>query len=500
MLRMDQVHVIRHKVLAEGRSIRSVAHEMDISRNTVRKYLSVPEPVRVARKKKAALVAEAVAPRIEQILEEWEPRTTSKQRLTGTRVHRQLLEEGYEVGITTVRKYLREKRRKSAEVFVPLIHRPGEEAQVDFFEVTVEEAGEFRKAWKFVMRLVYSGRDYLRLYDAADQISFLDAHVRAFAYLGGVPHRLVYDNLGAAVKRVAGSERALTERFSALASHYLFEPCFTRVGEGHDKGAVEARGKGIRLAHLTPIPRGETLSEISELLLKEVELAFSKEEKFAEEIKQMRALPEQPFKAHRVELVSVSRQATVKVEGAMYSVPSRWAGLSATAYVGVEEVEFICREQRITHPKQRRGKRRIEYRHYLPELSRKPQAVRQVGPELVRQMGEPYGALWQKLTDSHGQKEAARVFCRVLGAILDHGEAAVSKALENALGKGRIDLLSLNEHLLADHDRQSPDGVVVPDSLCAYEVHSAKASDYDWLLNGSEDNEGSADGEDGGSS
>ena len=59
----------------------------------------------------------------------------------------------------------------------------------------------------------------------------------------------------------------LTDRFRALASHYLFEPCFARPGEGHDKGGVEGRGKGIRLQHLTPIPRGQTLHEISEALL-----------------------------------------------------------------------------------------------------------------------------------------------------------------------------------------------------------------------------------------
>ena len=139
MLRMDQVHVIRHKVLLEGKSVRSVAKEMGVSRNTVAKYLKNPEPRRsvVAHKQKRAPVMEMVAPRIEEILSEWRERTTHKQRITGTRVHRQLVEEGYEVGITTVRDYLREKRRQEAEVFVPLIHRPGDEAQVDFFEVRV---------------------------------------------------------------------------------------------------------------------------------------------------------------------------------------------------------------------------------------------------------------------------------------------------------------------------------------------------------------------------
>lgn len=198
MLRMDQVHVIRHKVLVEGHSARSVANEMGISRNTVSKYLTVSEPTRkVVRKSKPSPVTEMVGPRIDELLEEWKHRTTKKQRITGTRLHRQLVEEGYEVGITTVRDYLREKRRQKAEVFIPLVHRPGEEAQVDFFEVTVEEGGEQKKVWKFVMRLMYSGRDYVRLYEKADQLSFLDAHVRAFCYLEGVPERIVYDNLTA---------------------------------------------------------------------------------------------------------------------------------------------------------------------------------------------------------------------------------------------------------------------------------------------------------------
>ncbi len=202
MLRMDQVHVIRHKVLLEGKSVRSVAKEMGVSRNTVAKYLNNPEPRRrVTRKQKRAPVMEMVAPRIEEILSEWTERTTPKQRITGTRIHRQLVEEGYEVGITTVRDYLREKRRQEAEVFVPLVHRPGDEAQVDFFEVSVEEDGQIKKVWKFVMRLMYSGRDFVWLYERCDQLSFLDAHVRAFSYFGGVPERIVYDNLSAAVKK-----------------------------------------------------------------------------------------------------------------------------------------------------------------------------------------------------------------------------------------------------------------------------------------------------------
>ena len=236
MMRMDQVHVIRHKVLIEGQSIRRVAREMGLSRLTVRKYLESSEPVRRRYRSRGRPVWEQVRARLEELVAEWEPRTTAKQRLTGVRLHRALREEGQQVGLTMIHEYLRERRRQRAEVFVPLIHRAGEEAQVDFFEVTVELSGEWVKAWKFLLRVMYSGREFAWLYQYCDKPAFLDGHVRAFAYLGGVPRRCVYDNLRAAVRKIVGAERQLTKRFAALVSHYLFEPCFARVGEGHDKG------------------------------------------------------------------------------------------------------------------------------------------------------------------------------------------------------------------------------------------------------------------------
>ena len=184
---------------------------------------------------------------------------------------------------------------------MPLVHRPGDEAQVDFFEVTVELGGERRKAWKFLMRLMYSGRDFVRLYDRQDQLAFLDGHVRAFAHFGGVPARIVYDNLAAAVRRVQFPRRRLTERFEALVSHYLYEPCFARPGEGHDKGGVEGRGRGVRLQHLTPIPRGDSLAELSDWLQGEVDRHAAPRvwERFAEERPLLRPGPGVAWRASR---------------------------------------------------------------------------------------------------------------------------------------------------------------------------------------------------------
>jgi transposase len=255
MLSMQTVHIIRHKVLVEGLGIQHVAQELGRSRTTVYKYLAVSTPGRAGATPRRHPVLDAVSARIDTLVAEWQVRTTAKQRLTAARLHRQLRTEGYTVSDRSVRQYLRQRKLQAAEVFVPLSYRPGELAEVDFFDIVVEERGQQRHAWKFLMHLMYSGYDFVWLYDRCDQLAFLDAHVRAFAYFGGVPQRLAYANLTPAVRKIVGSARVLTERFAALAAHYLFEPCFARPGEGHDKGGVESRGKAIRLQHLTPIPR-----------------------------------------------------------------------------------------------------------------------------------------------------------------------------------------------------------------------------------------------------
>ena len=489
MLKVEQVHVIRHKVMVEGESQRRVARDMGLSRNTVRKYLEVSEPKRVERSPRGRPVLERVKGRMNELIEEWEGRTTSKQHMTGTRLQRELVKEGFQVGTTLVRSYLREVRRQRAEVFIPLVHRPGDEAQVDFFEVTVELDGIRRKAWKFLMRLMYSGRDFAWLYDRCDQLSFLDGQVRAFRYFGGVPQRCIYDNLSPAVARVTFPRRRLTDRFSSLVSHYVFEPCFARVGVGHDKGGVEGRGNSVRLQHLTPVPRGASLKELSERLVCDLEEEAGRKvdsqgksvlERFDEDRQRMRPLPEAEFDARKVVAVSVRSTALVKVEGAWYSVPTHWARLDATAYVGVDEVSIVCRGEDVTHPRQRFGGRRVNYRHYLPELARKPQAVRQVAPELVAELGEPYGRLWRVLVETYGAQDGARVLARVIGAITQQGTEAVREALEKALkagGRSPIDLVPRPV-------RQVSEAVPVPAGLEGYKVDTAQARSYDVLLVG----------------
>jgi transposase len=322
---MDQVHVVRHKVLVEGRSQRAVAREMGLARVTVRKYLDQAAPERIRESvPRPRPVWDAVGARLEALLAESVRWTGAKQRLTATRLHGLLRAEGHQVGVTMVKEAVAEWKRQRREVFVPLTYRPGDLAEVDFFEVLVDIDGTRRKAWLFLMRLMYSGRDFAWIYERQDQISFLDGHVRAFAHFDAVPARIAYDNLRAAVVRIlVGGARTLTPRFAALASHYLLEACFCRPGEGHDKGGVESRGRAVRQQALVPIPDGPTLAAINAALLAQMDarLATPREAKgqtigalFTEEQRQCRPAPA-PFVAEATTLVTVTPRATVRLEG-----------------------------------------------------------------------------------------------------------------------------------------------------------------------------------------
>jgi transposase len=487
---MDQVHVVRHKVLVEGRTQRSVARELGLSRTTVGKYVEQAMPL---RKEEAGPrprpVWDAVATRVQALLADSAKWTGGKQQLTATRLHAMLVAEGKQVGVTVIKTAVAEWRRQRREVFVPLTYRPGDLAEVDFFEVLVDIDGTRRKAWLFLMRLMYSGRDFAWIYERQDQISFLDGHVRAFAHFGGVPARVAYDNLRAAVVRIlVGGARTLTVRFAALASHYLIEACFCRPGEGHDKGGVEARGKAVRQQALVPIPSGPTLATINDALLAQMDARLVGQrnasgqtigDRFTEEQGQFRLAPV-PFAPEATTFATVTPRALVRLEGAWYSVWTRWAGLDLVVRVGAGTVTIVGRDGTcVCHPRKRFGERSIDYRHYLVELARKPQAVRQVLPELLRDLGAPFPGIWDQLHGAHGPRDAARLFAKVLGQLEVYGAAVMVPVLTAALARGTPLLLAIPPASAARD--LAPDAV--PARLRDVAVPSGCAADYDdWLL------------------
>jgi hypothetical protein len=203
---------------------------------------------------------------VDALLAESAQWTGGKQQLTATRLHELLVGEHHRVGVTLVKEAVAEWKRQRREV-VPLTYRPGELAEVDFFEVLVDLGGTRRKAWLFLMRLMYSGRDFAWIYERQDQVSFLDGHVRAFAHFEGVPRRIAYDNLRAAVVRIlVGGERTLTPRFAALASHYRFwvstEMPGTTIRGPSLPGPLGGRGTEGTASRISPLIRFATGVEL----------------------------------------------------------------------------------------------------------------------------------------------------------------------------------------------------------------------------------------------
>ena len=480
MLQMDRVHVIRYKVLVEKKSQREVAREMGHSRNTIAKYLEESEPKRKEPDERPRPVRERVEPRIRELLEDRDRVTSRKQRWTAYRLVQVLAEEGLTVSERTARRCMADWRRDRAEVYLPLVYRPGELAEVDFFEVRVDLPEGRKKCWLFVMREMYSGFDFACIYEYQDQVCFLDAHVRAFEHLGGVPQRIAYDNLRPAVRRImVGGKRELASRFQALASHYLFEPCFARPATGHDKGGVEARGKGIRLRHLTPIPYGKDLEEVSTVLQERLDgESGAVRQRFDESRRFLHPLPERPFRAFSVHFVTASPQSLVRLRNARYSVPEEWARSQLEVHLYAREVEVICGGQRVRHQRIKGNEKSVSYLHYLRELSQKPQALRQVAPELLAELGEPFGGLWRLLVDQHGGLRAARLFKGVLRAIIDDGLDVVRTRLTHALQQDDPLLYLLG------HTEQETHSFQLPAQLKDIEVAGPCVLAFDTLLGG----------------
>jgi hypothetical protein len=189
-------------------------------------------------------------------------------------------------------------------------------------------------------------------------------------------------------------------------------------------------------------------------------------------------LPLGSFEARKTHVVEVSSRALVRVEGAEYSVPEEWARRTIVGLVGPSSVTLVLQKDEITHPKQKPGGRRVLYEHYLGELSRKPQALRQVAAELTRELGEPYERLWERLCSEHGELDAARLLGSVLGELRRRDRQAVGRAVAAALASDRLDLLALGG---ASPDSPAP-LAVVPKALSEIVVESGSAAAYDRLL------------------
>jgi transposase len=239
---MFQVEIygrVRRAVRVEGRSQRAVAREFGLSRETVRKMLecAVPPGYRGQQPVRRPKLGPWIGV-IDAILEDDKQRPP-KQRHTAKRIFDRLREEHqFTGGYTIVKDYVHTATVRSQEMFVPLVHPPGE-AQADFGEALVVIAGVEQKAHYLAIDLPHSDDCFVVAFPAETTEAFLEGHVQAFAYFNAVPTRILYDNTKIAVARIlGGEERQRTRAFSELQSYYLFADKFGRPARGDDKAGV----------------------------------------------------------------------------------------------------------------------------------------------------------------------------------------------------------------------------------------------------------------------
>ena len=270
MITVETREQIRRAYFHENKTIRQIARELRCSRTSVQKAIRSAEPAAYTLQvPRPAPVLGPYKPVIEQLLAENE-RMPRKQRYTGHKIFELLQAQGYAGSEPSVRRYVAQCRQQGQRraVYLPLEFDPGSDAQVDWGEGLVILAEEPSTVQLFVMRLCYSRRTFVMAFPSQRQEAFFEGHVRAFAHVQGVPRRITYDNLKAAVQRIlTGHTRQAQQAFIVFRSHYLFESHFCTPGEGHEKGSVEHSVGFNRRNFMVPIPQVVSFEALNAHLL-----------------------------------------------------------------------------------------------------------------------------------------------------------------------------------------------------------------------------------------
>jgi transposase len=485
---------VRRAVRVEGRSQRAVAREFGLSRETVRKMLQYAVPPGYQRQQ--PIKRPKLGPWlgvIDAILNDDKQRPP-KQRHTSRRIFERLKEEhGFTGGYTIVKDYVRTATLRGQEMFVPLVHPVGE-AQVDFGEALVVIAGVEQKAHYLVMDLPQSDDCFVAAFPAETTEAFLEGHVRAFAYFGGVPTRILYDNTKIAVSKIlGGEERQRTRSFSELQSYYLFADKFGRPAKGNDKGKVEGLVGYARRNFMVPIPRVSSWQELNAHLeqqcrkRRERRLRGHSEtigERFERDRGALLPLPAAPYEACEKISTRVSSLSLVRYRSNDYSVPTQYGHRQVWVKGYVHEVVIASGSEVIARHERSYEREVVVFDplHYLALLEQKTRALDQAAPLAGWQLPESFVQLRRRL-EARLRKHGSREYVQVLRLLETFNIVEVTLAIEDALQLGTISFDAVRHLLLCRIERRPPrlDMENYP-HLPLAQVRTTQAADYMTLL------------------
>ena len=314
----------------KGLSQRKIALKLGISRNTVKKYLENPEfPDSQKRKGKRKSLLDPYIGNIEAWLSE-------DIAYSGTWIYDRLSNMGFSGSYEIVKRKVHDLKAERQKIaYMRFETEPGYQAQVDFGEFQVENAdGSIKKLYLFSMILGYSRRIYGELIERCDLPTFLDCHIRAFEFFGGVPEEILYDRMkNVFIGRIAGKNK-FNDTFLGFALHYGFKPEVAPSYAAWVKGKVERPYSFIREGFW----RGYSFVCL-ETANRDLQAWLEKKDKrihgtthqvvclrFAREPPHLNALPRQAFDTSYRIYRKVHKDCTVRFDNNSYVLPHTLVG------------------------------------------------------------------------------------------------------------------------------------------------------------------------------
>ena len=467
---MKQVELyakVRYAVQVEGLSERAAARRFGIDPRTVGKMMefSVPPGYRRSKPPAKPKLGGHIAI-IDSILAD-DKRRLKKQQHTAKRIFERLRDEhGFTGGITIVKDYVAGWRQRSQEMFVPLAHPPGH-AQADFGEAIGVIGGVERKIHFFAFDLPHSDACFVIAYPAETTEAFCDGHVRAFAFFGGVPRSILYDNTKLAVARILGDgRRQRTRVFAELQSHYLFEDRFGRPGKGNDKGKVEGLVGYARRNFLVPIPAFESFEALNAHLLECCRRRMAERlrghdgtigERLERDLAAFRTPLPAPYDACEKVSTTVSSLSLVRYRLNDYSTPTTYGHRGVLVRGYVHEVVISCGAEVIArHPRSyEREDFVFEPLHYLALIEQKINALDQAAPLAGWRLPEEFVTL-RRLLEARMGKQGKREFVQVLRLMEAFRIEEVTLAVRDAIARGALSFDAVKHLLLCRIERRPP--------------------------------------------